>query len=249
MSARISLVTGANRGLGLEMATQLARRGDTVLMGVRDLVKGEAALAALIDEGLTVSLLCLDMSDAVSISEAVAEIGARHDRLDVLVNNAAVLNDLNVMPSETDEAVFRENLEVNFIAPFLLTRSLTPLLKNAATGCVLNMATQVATFHNLADPDSPLFDDICPAYQASKIGLNATTVLFAKELRGDGVKVNSACPGWVLTDMGHEDLPDYGDDVKPMTPAEATAALIWLTELPADGPSGKFFTEGREIPW
>ena len=81
------------------------------------------------------------------------------------------------------------------------------------------------------------------------VGLNAATVLFAKELRSSSVKVNSACPGWVMTDMGHEDLPDYGDAAKPQTPKEAVAALLWLTDLPADGPTGKFFTGGEEIPW
>jgi NAD(P)-dependent dehydrogenase (short-subunit alcohol dehydrogenase family) len=242
-------VTGANRGLGLEIARQLAERGDRVILAARDLRKGEAAAAPLRDAGLDVSAIELDMSDPGSIAQASTSLARELDSLDVLVNNAAVLNDLNVMPSETDEAVLRENLEVNFIGPYLLTKALTPLLLEAEAACVLNMATQVGTFNNLADPDSPLLDDICPAYQASKIGLNATTVLFAKELRGSGVKVNSTCPGWVLTDMGHEDLPDYGDAARPQTPAEAVAALLWLTDLPADGPTGKFFTGAEQIPW
>jgi NAD(P)-dependent dehydrogenase (short-subunit alcohol dehydrogenase family) len=129
-----------------------------------------------------------------------------------------------------------------------LTRALAPLLK-ASAGRVLNMATQVARLSQLADPESPLKDDICPAYQASKVALNAMTVLFAKEFRDSGAKVNSVCPGWVLTDMGHEDLPDYGDAAHAMTPAEAVAAYLWLLGPDDDVPTAGFFTGREQVDW
>ena len=143
---------------------------------------------------------------------------------------------------------FKPDLDVNFIGPFMLTAALTPLLRRSGTGRVLNLGTQVGSFGNLTDPDSPLLDDICPSYQASKIALNAATALFAKELRNDGVTVNSACPGWVMTDMGHDDLPDYGDTVAPMSPTEAVQNLMWLLDTDPP-PTGGFWSLGEEVAW
>ena len=111
------------------------------------------------------------------------------------------------------------------------------------------MSTQVARLSQLADPESPLKDDICPAYQSSKIALNALTALFAKEFLKFGVRVNSVCPGWVLTDMGHEDLPDYGDAARPMSPAEAVSAYIWLLAPEANVPNAGFFTGREQVDW
>lgn len=119
----------------------------------------------------------------------------------------------------------------------------------ANSGRVLNMATQIARLSQLADPDSPLKDDICPAYQASKVALNAMTVLFAKELRESGARVNSGCLGWVMTDMGHEDLPDYGDAARPMSPEEAVAAYLWLLAPADDMPTGSFCTGRERVNW
>jgi NAD(P)-dependent dehydrogenase (short-subunit alcohol dehydrogenase family) len=247
--ARIALVTGANRGLGQEMALQLGQRGMTVLLGVRNAESGEVAAAKMRQKGVDVQVINIDMSDPAVIAAAVKMIDAKYGNLDVLVNNAAILNDIGVSPSETDEAVLRENLDVNFIGPFLLTRDLVPLLRKSEAGRVLNLATQVGSFANICDPESPLKDDICASYQVSKIALNAMTALFAKELAPDGIKVNSVCPGWVMTDMGHENLPDYGDAVKPLTPHEAVEQMLWLVDTADSIPTGSFYSQGEAVGW
>jgi len=246
---KVALVTGANRGLGFEISRQLGQKGMTVLMGARDSEKGEQAAKMLRGEEFDTRAIALDVVDSASITSAVAAIRSEFGKLDVLVNNAAVLLDIGVQPSDVKEDVLRSTLEVNFFGPYRLTQQLVPLLKKSSRGRIVNLATQVAALNQLADPESPLKDDICPAYQASKTAVNVMTLVFAKELRESGIKVNSVCPGWVMTDMGHEDLPDYGDAVRPMSAREAVEKLIWLMELPEDGPTGGFFSEGEPVPW
>ncbi len=245
----IALVTGANRGLGLETSRQLGKRGVKVLIGARDLAKGDLAVETLRNEGIDAEAIQLDVSDAASITAAIAAISKDYPRLDILVNNAAVLNDIGQQPSSVSEETLRQNLDVNFIGPYLLTAGFAELLKAAPAGRVLNMGTQVGSFGNLSDPESPIKDDICPAYQSSKIALNSITALFAKEFESTNVKINSVCPGWVMTDMGHEDLPDYGDAVKPLTPSEAVEKILFLLDSGADVPSGGFFSNGEPVPW
>jgi len=246
---RVAFVTGANRGLGLEISRQLGQKGMTVLMGTRDLQKGKAAAEMLQKAGLNTRVIALDMTDSAGITSVVSTIQSDFGRLDVLVNNAAVLLDIGVQPSDLGEDVLRSTFEVNFFGPYRLTQQLVPLLKKSKRGRIVNLGTQVASLNQLADPDSPLKDDICPAYQVSKTALNAMTLVFAKELQAFGIKVNSVCPGWVMTDMGHDDLPDYGDAVRPMSAKEAVEKLVWLMELPEDGPTGGFFSEGEPAPW
>jgi len=245
----VALVTGATRGLGFEASRQLAGLGYTVLIGARDIDKGRSVAAELAEENLDAVAVQLDVSDSSSIDAVVALIEANYGRLDILVNNAAILNDIGKQPSEVDEQTLRQNLDVNFVGPYLLTKKLSPLIKAAPAGRVLNMGTQVGAFANLADPESPIKDDICPAYQASKIALNSSTVLFAKEFAGTTARINSVCPGWVMTDMGHEDLPDYGDAVKPLSPAEAVAAYMFLLKSDNKTPNGQFFNNGKNIAW
>ncbi len=245
----IALVTGANRGLGLETSRQLGKRGVKVLIGARDLAKGDLAVETLRNEGIDAEAIQIDVSDAASITAAIAIISKEYRRLDILVNNAAVLNDIGLQPSSVSEETLRQNLDVNFIGPYLLTAGFAELLKAAPAGRVLNMGTQVGSFGNLSDPESPIKDDICPAYQSSKIALNSITALFAKEFESTNVKINSVCPGWVMTDMGHEDLPDYGDAVKPLSPSEAVEKILFLLDFGADMPSGGFFSHGELVPW
>ena len=245
----IALVTGANRGLGLETSRQLGKRGIKVLIGARDIAKGEQAAETLGNEGIDAEVIQLDVSDAASIAAAISAISKDYGRLDILVNNAAILNDIGQQPSTVSEKTLRQNLDVNFVGPYLLTAGFAELLKAAPAGRVLNMGTQVGSFGNLSDPESPIKDDICPAYQSSKIALNSITALFAKEFESSNVKINSVCPGWVMTDMGHEDLPDYGDAVKPMSPDEAVDKILFLLDFGADVPSGGFFSNGEPVPW
>ncbi len=246
---KIAMVTGANRGLGFEISRQLGKKGITVLMGARNSEKGEQAAKTLRGEGLETHAIALEVTDSASIASAVERIRSDFGKVDVLVNNAAVLLDIGIQPSDVKEEMLRSTFEVNFFGPYRLTQQLVPLLKKSRRGRIVNLGTQVASLNQLADPNSPLREDICPAYQTSKTALNAMTLVFAKELKEFGIKINSVCPGWVMTDMRHDDLPDYGDAVRPMSPQEAVEKLIWLTELPDDGPTGGFFSEGRSVPW
>ncbi len=245
----VALVTGANRGLGFEISRQLGQRGMTVIMGARDSGKGEDAAEILHREGLDTRAVVLEVTDSASIASTVEMIRSAFGKLDVLVNNAAVLLDVGIQPSDLGEGVLRSTFEVNFFGPYLLTQQLVPLLKKSGRGRIVNLSTQVASLNQLADPDSPLKEDICAAYQTSKTALNAMTLVFAKELNAFGIKVNSVCPGWVMTDMGHDDLPDYGDAVRPLSSQEAVEKLIWLAELPDDGPTGSFFSQSEKVPW
>jgi NAD(P)-dependent dehydrogenase (short-subunit alcohol dehydrogenase family) len=245
---RIALVTGANRGLGFELCRQLAAQDITVLLGARSADSGEKAANELRNQDKDVHFIQLDMTDDAGIVSATSHIAEQFGRLDILVNNAAILTDMNQQPTEVSDGTLKANFAVNFFGPWKLTRELAPLIK-ASSGRVLNMSTQVARLSQLADPESPLKDDICPAYQASKVALNAMTVLFAKEFREHGASVNSVCPGWVLTDMGHEDLPDYGDAARPMTSKEAVAAYLWLLAPDDDVPTGGFYTGHERVEW
>lgn len=242
---QIALVTGANQGLGLELTRQLAAGGATVYATSLDVGEGKAALGGFDGD---IRVVKLDLRDPASISTLVQKVRDEARRLDILVNNAAVLIDLMQQPTEVSDDTLRTNFEVNFFGPWRLTRETADLIK-VSQGRVLNLATQVATLTQLADPESPLKDDICPAYQSSKIALNAMTVLFSKEFRESGARINSVCPGWVMTDMGHkEELPDYGEAARPMTPEEAVANYLWLIE-PGDGPTGGFFNGRDAVEW
>ncbi len=242
---QIALVTGTNQGLGLELTRQLAAKGATVYATSLDVEEGKAALGGF--EG-DIRVVPLDLRDAASISALVKHIRDEARRLDILVNNAAVLVDMMQQPSEVTSDTLRLNFEVHFFGPWQLTAETADMIK-ASKGRVLNLGTQVATLTQLSDPESPLAEDICPAYQSSKIALNALTTLYSKEFRDSGARINSVCPGWVMTDMGHnEELPDYGDDVRPMTPEEAIANYLWLIEA-GDGPTGGFYTGQDKVDW
>lgn len=245
---RIALVTGANRGLGFELCRQLAAQDITVLLGARSAESGEKAANELRNEDRDVRFIQLDVTNEASIMYVASYIAEEFGRLDILVNNAAILTDLNQQPTEVSDDTLNANFAVNFFGPWKLTRELAPLIKSVS-GRVLNMSTQVARLSQLADPESPLKDDVCPAYQASKVALNAMTVLFAKEFFEHGASVNSVCPGWVLTDMGHEDLPDYGDAARPMTSPEAVAAYLWLLAPGEKVPTGGFYTGRERVEW
>lgn len=247
----IAFVTGGNMGIGLETSKQLADKGHHVVIGALDVNDGERVAEALRGEGYDLRVIPLDLREQASIAAAAELIQADYGRLDVLVNNSAVLLDIGQQPTEVSEAAMRATFEVNFFGAYFLTQQLAPFLMASPAGRLVNMSTTVASLDQLADPASPARDDICPAYQASKAALNVLTLVFAKQFTDSGTaaKSNSCCPGWVLTDMGEEDLPDYGEGVKPKTPVEGADTPVWLATLPADGPTGGFFSDRKLRPW
>lgn len=219
----VSLVTGGNRGIGLEVCRQLAARGHEVLLAARS---PEAAGRAAKEIGATP--LRLDVTSAGDIERAAAAIG----RLDVLVNNAAITYDTWQRASTADLDVVREAAETNLYGPWRLTQALLPALRRSRHARIVNVSSEAASLTNMGGGT--------PAYTASKVALNALTRMFAAELRADGVLVNAVCPGWVATDMG-------GPGGRPV--ADGAASAVWAATLPDDGPTGGFFRDGRPLPW
>jgi NAD(P)-dependent dehydrogenase (short-subunit alcohol dehydrogenase family) len=244
---KTALVTGAYQGIGFATVELLAENGFHVIMG--DIQDCGEHIQHLSDKGLSVSAMKLDMADSTTFSAIAKEIDDTFGKLDALINNAAILVDMGKNPSQLNEDIFRNVLEINHIGPFLLTKALCPLLVKAEAARVVNVSSQVGQLAQLSDMNSPIKDDICAAYQTSKVGINSMTVLYAKELEPNGIKVNSYCPGWVDSGMNVDDLPDYGDEARPKTPREGADNALWLATLGPDGPTAGFFTDRERIDW
>lgn len=234
MQNRIALVTGGNRGIGFEICRQLARLGMTVLLGARDVHKGEAAAASLRAEGLAVECLPLDVTDPGSAAQAGALVENRFGRLDVLVNNAAILIDEDSTVLTVTEAQLRETLEANLFGPFHLTQAFLPLMLKNGFGRIVNISSEMGGLERMEHHNTI-------SYRISKTALNALTRVTADLVREHAIKVNSMCPGWVMTNMG-------GPGATRTTEQGADTA-IWLATLPADGPSGGFFQERKPLAW
>jgi len=237
----VALITGANKGIGFEISRQLAKRGITVVIGARDETRGAEAAARLRDEGLDAHHVRLDVTDASTIEPLSRFFEERFGRLDILVNNAGVLLDEGTPLSDLDIGVLRQTFETNFFGVFAVSKALLPLIQRSEAGRIVNVSSQLGSLADIGDPGSDYAGFVSLAYSSSKVALNALTALFAKELRGSNVKVNSADPGWVRTDMGTA--------AAPMSPEEGSDTPVWLATLPADGPSGGFFSSRQPMAW
>ena len=240
---KIALVTGANKGLGLEMARQLGRAGVTVVLAARDPRKGEAAAEKLRSEGLDAQSLKLDVTSPEDRAHAAAYFEAKFGRLDILINNAGVsLEGLGGGKASSSSAdALHRTFETNFFAPVALTQALLPLLRKSAGGRIVNMSSILGSQSLHADPKSPIYNFKSLAYDASKTALNSFTIHLAHELKDTSIKVNSAHPGWVKTDMG--------TDAAPMELPEGAKTGVELALLSEDGPAGGFFHLGKALPW
>jgi NAD(P)-dependent dehydrogenase (short-subunit alcohol dehydrogenase family) len=247
MQQKIALVTGANRGIGLETAAQLCLAGIHTILGVRSLEQDEQALKKLSARGITADILQLDVNDPSTHDAAYGYFNSRYGRLDILVNNAGVAG--GAFPGEGPEHraadvpldLLRRVFETNFFAQVALTKTLLPLLRNSAAGRIVNLASILGSLTLHAKPGSPIYDSKSFAYDASKTALNAFTIHLAYELRETKIKVNSAHPGWVKTDMGGPQAM--------MEIAEGAKTSVELALLPDDGPTGGFFHLGQPLPW
>ncbi len=238
---RVALVTGANRGIGLEVARQLAEKGLTVIMGARDRQKGLKAQKLLVDRGFDAHFTLLDVTDATSIVAAVGRIADTHGRLDVLVNNAGILIDGDTDILELSLGVLHNTLETNALGPLLLSQSCVQLMSRHQYGRIVNLSSSLGSIADIVNPESAHTGVQSPAYRLSKILLNGITALLAKELRQQNILVNSVCPGWVRTDLGGPQAP--------VSPEQAAATPVWLATLSDDGPTGGFFREHQPLAW
>jgi NAD(P)-dependent dehydrogenase (short-subunit alcohol dehydrogenase family) len=240
---KVALITGANKGLGFEMAKQLAETGVTVVLAARDQAKGEAAAEKLAKEGLDVRFLKLDVTDKKDYANAVAFLDKNFGKLDILINNAGISADglSGTSVSATTEKSLRDTFETNFFAPIALTQALLPLIKKSEAGRIVNMSSILGSQTLHATPGSPIYDFKALSYDASKAALNSFTIHLAHELKDTKIKVNSAHPGWVKTDMG--------TDAAPMELPEGGKTGVELALLDENGPSGGFFHMGQTLPW
>jgi len=228
--ARTALVTGGNRGIGLEVCRQLAGRGLQVLLSARD---SDAAATAARDIGPDVHAVQLDVISAASIDRARNEIDRRFGGADVLVNNAAIL--LNEYDSlfETPLDNLRRTFETNVLGAVAVSQAFVPGMVNRGYGRIVNVSSRAGQLTTMSG--------YAPAYSMSKTALNAFTRQLAVATNGSGVLVNSACPGWVQTAMGGRNAP--------RSVAEGADPIVWLATLPDDGPTGSFFADRQTIAW
>ena len=230
----VSLVTGANKGIGFEVARALGEQGSTVLAGARDPERGAEAEHRLRALGLDAHHLPLDVTDADSIARAAKVVADEHGRLDILVNNAAITGGWDVgPPSHTPVDVLRQVYETNVFGVVALTNALLPLLRQAPAGRIVNVSSEVGSIEAMSDPDGVLAELVSIPYPSSKTALNMVTAMYAKELRGTPLKVNAANPGYCATDLnGHRGF---------RTPEQGAEAIVALATLPEDGPSGLLY--------
>jgi NAD(P)-dependent dehydrogenase (short-subunit alcohol dehydrogenase family) len=240
-TGKVALITGANRGIGLEIARQLGSLGFTVLVGARDGGRGAEAADLLRREGLHACPVVLDVTDPETIRRAVREVEREFGRLDVLINNAGVALDRGMRPSEVPAAVLRATYETNVFGPVAVLQAFLPLLRKSEAGRVVNASSELASLARSRDPGFQFGNINLLAYNSSKTALNAVTVQFAKELRDTGIKINAADPGYTATDFNrHQGTRSV---------EQGARAAVRLATLPADGPTGGFFAEEGPLPW
>lgn len=246
---KVAFITGANRGLGRETAKQLGKLGITVVLGSRDARKGEEAASALRSQGIAAESLQCDVINPQDHLAAYRYLDGKFGKLDILINNAGVHlesedGDPGMASNRTSTVspeILRKTFEANFFAPIALTQTLLPLIRKSPAGRIVNLSSVLGSLTLHATPGSPIYDFKALGYDSSKTALNAFTIHLAYELRNTPIKVNSAHPGWVKTDMGGPSAP--------MELAEGGKTSVQLATLPDDGPTGGYFHLGEPLPW
>lgn len=236
---KTALITGANKGIGREIARQLARKGYSVWLGCRDTERGEQAAADLRQQGLDAQLLALDVTDDASVKAAAQSFAKASDSLDVLVNNAGVATGGYAAPSVASLADMRAVYEVNVFGPVRVTQAFLPFLRQAGQGRIVMMSSSLGSIGEQLDMTSGTYGVNLLGYNSSKSALNMITVSFAKELAAHGIKVNAANPGYVATDLN--DHQGY------RSVEQGAAVAVHLATLGPAGPTAGFFNDGSEV--
>ena len=240
---KIAFITGGNKGIGLETARQLGKLGIDVVIGSRDAEKGRAAAQKLQAEGIHADAIQFDVTRQADYQAVYDYFNQRYGRLDILVNNAGISresfgpNTTSTISPEDLQATF----DTNFFGVIQLTQTLLPLIRKSAAGRIVNLSSILGSLTLHATPGSPIYEAKSFAYNASKAALNSFTIHLAHDLRDTPIKVNSAHPGWVKTDMGTE--------AAPMEIPDGAKTSVRLATLPADGPTGGYFHMGDTLPW
>ncbi|HEX4310655.1 MAG TPA: SDR family oxidoreductase [Acidobacteriaceae bacterium] len=241
---KVAFITGGNKGLGLETARQLGKQGIKVVIGARDLAKGKEAVENLKADGVNADVVRFDITKAADYKEVYQYFDKNCGRLDILVNNAGISKEDFMggnKTSSTSAELLHETFDTNFFGAVQLTQVLLPLIKKAPAGRIVNLSSILGSLALHADPKSPIYDAKAFAYDASKAALNSFTIHLAHELKDTKIKVNSAHPGWVKTDMG--------TDAAPMEIVDGAKTSVALATLPEDGPTGAYIHLGEALPW
>jgi NAD(P)-dependent dehydrogenase (short-subunit alcohol dehydrogenase family) len=237
LERRVALVSGGNRGIGLEVVRQLGKLGMIAVLGSRDPSKGATAARRLASAGVEAPVVALDVTDAGSIAAAVADVVERFGRIDVLVNNAGIALDGSRSPVssvlEVSAEVVARTLDANTLGPLRLIQAVVPAMRARGYGRIVNVSSGLGQISAMGGS--------WPGYRMSKAALNALTRIVAAEVGSANIKVNAMSPGWVRTDMGGKDAP--------RSVAQGADTIVWLATLPDDGPSGLFFEDRKPIAW
>lgn len=240
----IALITGANRGLGLATAHQLAEAGVHVIIGARDPAQGEDTCRALQQTGLSAEAVRLDVTSLHDIAAAAAQIRSRHGRLDILVNNAGVLPESTAgAANPLDLGLFRKTFETNVFGVVAVTEAFLPLLMEADAATIVNVSSTMGSLADQSDPASPYYGTVVPAYQTSKAAVNSITVALAKRLAGTTVRVNAVCPGFAQTELTPMNRQ------APLTAAEGAATVVEAAAIDPSGPTGTFIDREGAVAW
>lgn len=243
-----ALITGANKGIGFATAGQLGRSGVKVLVGARDPRRGTDAADQLRAQGIDAKAVTIDVTDPASVRAAAASVQKSHGHLDILVNNAGVLPEATAadrVGGPMDVQMFRDTFDTNVFGVVAVTEAFLPLLSAAPAARIVNVSSTMGSLADQADPESLYHGMVLPAYQTSKAALNSITIAWSKALADTPIKVNSACPGWVKTDLGGPD----NRAAAPMTPDEGATVITRLALIDADGPTGGFFDRSGPVRW
>jgi NAD(P)-dependent dehydrogenase (short-subunit alcohol dehydrogenase family) len=234
---KIAFITGANRGLGLEIGRQLGKLKMKVLLGARNEKSGQEAAARLILEDIDAEYIPVDVTDNKSITDAALMVRNRFGKLDILINNAVFFNRENQSPSIISPELLQNYMNTNFVGHVLVTQAFLPLIRDSSAGRIVNMSSSIGSMATMGDSvntNAKIAKATPLGYSSSKAALNMFTVLLAKELKATGIKVNSADPGLTQTDMGGKDAPN--------TIEEGARPAVWLACLDEQGPTGGFFS-------
>lgn len=231
MEPLVAIVSGANRGIGFEVVRQLAHLGYTVFLGSRELHKGIAAVEELGFNKDQIIPLELDVTLDVSVAMALLEVKQRFNHVDVIINNAAIHYDDWEQVTNVDMKIVLEAMNTNTYGAIRLTNAFLPLIKNSKRGRIVNVSSGAGSLSTMS-PNTP-------AYNLSKVSMNALTRMYAAELKPHDILVNSICPGWTFTDLGKGGRPV----------PEGAASVVWGVTIHDDGPTGGFFRDGKPIDW
>ncbi len=236
----VALISGANKGIGYEIARGLGAKRIKVLVGARDEARGQAAVDKLKAEGADARFMQLDVTDRGTIQRAAEWIENEFGRLDILINNAGVA-EWGFKPSSVDLAKVREVYETNFFGPVALIQAMLPLLRKSKHGRIVNVSSSLGSLTLSSDLNSPFADFLALGYNTSKSALNSMTIQFAKELKDTPIKVNAICPGYCATDIN--------GNSGPRSAAQGAVAAIQYATIGEDGPTGGYFNEDGRVPW